>query len=217
VNGTKTLLKWAVAGLALIVLAFGVLFFLGQAAHARVADPAILIGVGGPNAAHVGALPLAGGAAQITGNPELDQALREFGENLLKLVLGTVSLGFAGTMTSLLTNLIKVFVPASWAAEYIHLGVAVVVWLGYVIASKVGYPGQYETAIGVIAQILAIVLPLFGVVVGGQAVFNTAASKGWALWGYQRSDPKKTIDATKYALGERTAIREGIDWPKAAG
>lgn len=210
-NGHKMLLKWAMVGLALIALVFGTLFFLGQAAHARTADPAILI------PAHVGALPLAGVTAQITGNPELDQAMREFGENLLKLVLGTVSLGFAGTMTSLLTNLIKVFAPASWDAKYIHVGVAVVVWLGYVIASKVGYPGQYETAIGVLAQILAIVLPLFGVVVGGQAVFNTAASKGWALWGYQRSDPKKTVDATKFALGERMLAREGADWPKAAG
>lgn len=210
-NGHKMLLKWAVAGLALIALVFGILFFLGQAAHARAADPAVLI------PAHVGALPLAAGTAQITGNPELDQAMREFGENLLKLVLGTVSLGFAGTMTSLLTNLIKVFAPATWDAKYIHVGVAVVVWLGYVIASKVGVPGQYETAVGVLAQILAIVLPLFGVVVGGQAVFNTAASKGWALWGYQRSDPKKTIDATRFALGERMLAREGADWPKAAG
>lgn len=207
-NGHKTLLKWAMAGLAFVALVIGLGFFLGQTAQARVADPAGLLPATGGALAPAASVPAAE-PQQAAGELTPQELL----ERLFALLVdGTVVTALAPGIV-VIVNILKLLLPKTVKATWISLVVQVVVWLVYWIAAHFGRADQFQQVWMAGITIAAALVSLFTNDQAVKATFNRGVKKNSILFGYQRTRDV-TIDGQATPLPE---ARDGFDIRRAVG
>lgn len=124
-NGFKSFIKWLIVSLVVLVAVLGIGLVVAQTAHAAPAVPAL------------------GPVVQQTGDPTMDQSLADALKAIILAISGLVLVPGFAPLTTLITNILKRYLPSTIGGEYIHLAIATVIFLGFAVATKFGMGTQF--------------------------------------------------------------------------
>lgn len=153
-----------------LFILFAVLFLVVPAIHAQ-GDVVVPFGSGG-----------------------LDMLFHDIAQGLA-VQFAKVIVPFAGPMIALLVNLLKPITnmnfkvfgkPAFIHANVLSFALSVIVGIGFMIFTEMGYGGQFETVVSTISTVSAAILSIMGTQVVASATYKVAKAQAIPIIGYSR-------------------------------